>query len=137
MIRYVEKLEGMSGKKVDQAAKGKNDPDHDKKSKMSRSKMLLDNISAQNFTQCTGLPPKYRETITAFEEIVEKRNEACHETGFDFARLLLSIQFTDPVTSELFNCAHWSTLLLWVEGYTTLEEMAVSARVMRRPPPIR
>ena len=138
MIKFVEKLEVMLRKRgVQIVAKGGNDKAHDRKSKMSRSRMVLDNISAQNFTKCTGLPPKYRDTITAFERIVEKRNDTRHETQFDFARLLLSRQFTDPATAVLFNCDHWSNLLLWVTGYPTLEEMAKLARVLtRRPPPI-
>ena len=138
MIKYVEKLEVMLGEKgVEVAAKGENDPAHDQKSEMSRSKTVLDNISAQVFTQRTGLPPSYRKTIAAFEDIIEEQNTVCHETGFEFARLLLTKQFKDPVIAQKFNCDHWSALLLWVTGYATLEEMAAVAKVIAgTPPPI-
>ena len=135
MIKYVEKLEAILGEKgVEVAAKGGNDPAHDWKSKMSRSETVLDNISAQVFTQRTGLLPSYRKTIAAFEDIFEKRNTVCHETGFEFARLLLTKQFKDPVTSQNFNCDHWSALLLWVTGYATLEEMAAVANAVANTP---
>ncbi len=135
MINFAEKLEAMLGKKgIQVAEKGENDPAHDRKSKMSRSKTILDNISAQVFTQRTGLPSSYRKTIAAFEDIVEERNKVCHETGFEFARLLLTKQFKDPVVAQKFNCPHWSALLLWVTGYATLEEMAAVANIVTPPP---
>ena len=135
MIKYVEKLEAMlEGNGVEVAAKGENDPAHDQKSDMSRSKTVLDNISAQVFTQQTGLPPSYRNTIAAFEDILKKQNTVCHETGFEFARLLLTKQFKDPVMAQKFNCKHWSALLLWVTGYTTLEEMAAVADIIANTP---
>lgn len=139
MIKFVEKLEVMLRKKsVEVAAKGGNDPAHDKKSKISRSKTVLDNISAQLFTQRTGLPPSYRKTIAAFDDIVEERNTICHETGLDFARLLLTKQFQDPANWQIFDCEHWSTLLLWVTGYATLEDMAAAANhASKAPPPIK
>ena len=135
MIKYVEKLEAMLEEKgVEVAAKGENDPAHDQKSEMSRSKTVLDNISAQEFTQRTGLPPSYQKTIAAFENIFEERNTVCHETGFEFARLLLTRQFKDPVMAKKFNCEHWSALLLWVTGYATLEEMAAAANAIANTP---
>ena len=137
MIKFVEKLELMLAKKgVQMVEKGGSSPGHDRKSKMSRSKTILDNISAQTFTQRTGLPPQYRTTIANFETIVEKRNDAVHDTQFHFARLLLKRQFKDPVNATRHNLAHWVRLLLWVTGYETLEEMAaVAANVAAAPTP--
>ena len=81
MIKFVEKLEVMLRKKgVQTAVIGGNNKSYDRKFKMLRSRIVLDNISAQNFTQCTGLPSKYRDTITAFKRIVKKRNDICYET---------------------------------------------------------
>ena len=101
---------GKEGKQV--AEKGEKNPAHNPKPKMSRSKPILDDISTQVFTQRTGLPLSYRKTLAAFEDIVEERNKVCHETGFEFARLLLTKQFKDPVMAQNFDCPHWSTLLL-------------------------
>ena len=113
------------------------DTEFDRKSEISRSKHILDNISAQDFTQRTGLPAKYRETIAVFSDIVDaRRNEVCHDTEFEFARLLLTRQFKDPVNAQLWNCDHWALLLLWITGYTTLEDMAAVANDVK-PHPIR
>ena len=131
MIKFAEKMESMLAKKgVQMVEKSTSDPGHDRKSKMSRSKNILDNISAQTFTQRTGLPPKYRDTMANFELIVEKRNDAVHDTQFQFARLLLKRQFKDPVNANKHDCAHWAGLLLWVTGYETLEDMAAVAKKM-------
>ena len=129
------KLEAMLGKKgVQVVEKGENNPAHNRKSTMSRSKTVLDNISAQVFTQRTGLPSSYRKTIAAFEDIVEERNKVCYETGFEFARLLLTKQFKDPVVAQKSNYPQWSALLLWSTGYATLEDMAAVANVVTPPP---
>ncbi len=138
MIKFVEKMELMLAKKgVQMVEKGGSTSGYDRKSKMSRSKNILDNISAQTFTQRTGLEPQYRDTIANFETIVETRNDAVHETQFQFARLLLKRQFKDPVNANKHNCDHWSRLLLWVTGYETLEDMAaVAAQVAAAPTPI-
>ena len=138
MIKFAEKLESMLAKKgVPKVEKGTSAPGHDRKNKMSRSKNILDNISAQTFEQRTGLSSKYRETMANFENIVEKRNDAVHDTQFQFARLLLKRQFRDPVNANKHDCAHWAGLLLWVTGYETLEAMAAVAReVAAAPTPI-
>ena len=135
MIKYVEKLEAMLGEKgIQTAEKGANDPAHDRKSKMSQAKTVLDNISPQVFTKRTGLDSSYRKTIAAFADTVDQRNSICHETGFEFARLLLTEQFQDPVMAQKWNCPHWSALLLWVTGYPTLEDMAAVANNVVPPP---
>ena len=133
MIKFVDKLEPMLGKKSTRAEKSRNAPGHDHKSRMSRAKHVLDNISAQLFTKRTGLPEKYRRTIAAYDEIVEARNEVVHDTEFEFARLLLRPHFRDPVIAQTFNCDHWHTLLLWVTGYSSLEDMAAVADVVKLP----
>ena len=81
----------------------------------------------QAFTKRTGLDLSFRKTIPAFADITEERNSTVHETGCDFARILLTEQFQDPATAQRWNCPHWTTLLLWVTGYSTLEEMAAVA----------
>ena len=135
MIKSVEKLEAMLGKKgIQVVKKGENDPANNRKPTISRSKTVLDNISAQVFIQRTGLPLSYRKTIAAFEDIVEERNKVCHETVFPFARLLLTMQFNDPVIAQNFSCPHWSALLLWVTGYATLEDMAAGKNAVTPPP---
>ena len=53
MIGYVDKLEGMLGKKGKQQ-KGINNPGADRKVKMARAKEVLDSISPQVFTKKTG-----------------------------------------------------------------------------------
>ena len=138
MTKFIRKLEVLLGKKgLSGPEKGTSVKGHDRKSEMSRSKHVLDNISAQDFTQHTGLPAKYRETIAVFSDIVDaRRNEVCHDTEFEFARLLLTRQFKDPVNAQLWNCDHWALLLLWVTGYTTLEDMAAIANDVK-PHPIR
>ena len=128
MIKFVEKLETMLAKKgVERAPKGGNNPNHDRKNLMSRSETVLHNISAQDFTRRTGLDKSYRKTIANFEEIVEERNKLVHETGLEFACLLLTKQFQNPANWKEYNCDHWSPLLLWVTGYDTLEDMAAAA----------
>lgn len=104
MIKFIEKLEALPDKNgVQVAAKGGSVAAHDQKPKILRSNFVLDNISAQVFTQRTGLPASYRKTIAAFEAIVEERNKACQDTEFEFARLLLTRQFKDPVTAHEWN----------------------------------
>ena len=115
------------------AEKAENVTHHASNSKTSRSKYILDNISAQDFTQQTGLPARYRKTVAAYEDIVEGRNNTCHNTQFEFARLLLTRQFKDPVMAREWNCDHWSTLLLWVTGYATLEDMKKVTNVVKLP----
>ena len=135
MIKFVEKLEAMLGeKRIRTAEKSANDPAHDRKTKMSQATTVLDNMSSQVFTKRTGLDSSYRKTIAAFADIVDQRNSICHETGFEFARLLLTKQFQDPVVAQKFNCPHWSALLLWVTGYPTLEDMAAVANDVVPPP---
>ena len=91
--------------------------------RISQCKSILDTVSAQEFTQQTGLPPQYLKTLAAYEDIIQERNKACHNTECEFARILLSRQFRDPVMAQKWKCERWSTLLLWVTGYDTLEEM--------------
>ena len=135
MIKFVEKLEALLDKNgVQVAEKGENIAAHNQNPKISQAKYILDNISPQAFTQRTGLHPAYRKIIAAFEDIVEERNKACHDTEFEFARLLLRRQFKDPVMAEKWNCDHWAALLLWVTGYASLKDMAAVANDVRLPP---
>ena len=135
MTKFMWKLEVVLGKKgIPAAEQDESVTGHDRK--ISRSKHILDNISAQVFTQRTGLPIAYRKTVGAFEDIVEARKQVCYDTEFEFARLLLTRQFKDPVIAQKFNCDHWAPLLLWVTGYATLEDMAAVANNVK-PPPIR
>ena len=134
MIKVVEKLEALSDKNgVQVAEKSKNIAAHNQNPEISQAKYILDNVSPQAFTQRTGLPPAYRKAIAAFEDIVEERNKACHDTEFEFARLLLRRQFKDPVIAHEWNCDHWAALLLWVTGYASLKDMAAVARDVRLP----
>ena len=135
MIKYIEKLEALPDKDgIPPAAQGENATTHEQNSKPSQSQYILDNLPAQDFTQRTGLPSTYLKTIAAFEDIIEARNKACYDTEFEFARLLLTRQFRDPVMAQEWNCEHWSKLLLWVTGYATLEDMARVARSVRLHP---
>ena len=135
MIKFIEKLEALTDKKGPPTAeKGENVTPYAPNSEISQSEHILDNIPAQVFTQRTGLPARYRKTIAAFEDIVEERNKACHDTEFEFARLLLRKQFKDPVVAQKFNCDHWSALLLWVTGYASLKDMAAVANDVKLPP---
>ena len=124
MIKLIEKLEAFPDKEdIPAAEKGENITALAPNSELSQSEYILDNISAQDFTQRTGLPPHYRKTLATHEDIIEEQNKACHDTGFEFARLLSTRQFKDPVMAHKWDCEHWSTLLLWVTGYATLEDM--------------
>ena len=131
MIKFIEKLETLPDENgISTAEKGENLAAD---AQNSRSEYILDNISAQDFTQQTSLPARYRKTLAAYEDIVEKRNKACHDTQFEFARLLLTRQFRDPAMAREWNCDHWSTLLLWVTGYTSLEDMKKVSDVVKLP----
>ena len=134
MIKVVEKLEARLDKDgVQVPVNNENAAAHDQNPEISQAKYILDNISPQAFTEGTGLPPAYRKTIAAFEDIVEERNKACHDTEFEFARLLLRRQFKDPVIAHEWNCDHWAALLLWVTGYASLKDMAAVANDVRLP----
>ena len=135
MIKFIEKLEAFPDKEdIPAAEKGENITALAPNSELSQSEYILDNFSAQDFTQRTGLPARYRKTIAAFEDIIEERNKACHDTEFEFARLLLTRQFKDPVMAHKWDCEHWSALLLWVSGYATLEDMKKVSNDVKLPP---
>lgn len=108
--------------------KGASKAGYDQKSKIAMVKDMLDSISPQAFTKATGLEPSFRRTFDDHEEIVEIRKKVAHDTEFEFARLLLRPQFRDPVVAQKLNCEHWSKVLLWVSGYSSLKEMAAVAR---------
>lgn len=72
----------------------------------------------------TGLSSDYRLAVVEYKKIVEARRKWAHESENEFARLLLSEQFQDPLQNSEHNTPYWTKLLLWTYNKETLQEMA-------------
>ncbi len=81
-------------------------------------------MSIREFEKKVDLSGKYRQEFENYTETAEARPLWPHESESEFARLLLSDQFQDPVRNKDLQTEHWAKLLLWTYGKETLEEMA-------------
>lgn len=121
MEAFVEKLADQNQILFD---KGENNPDADKTIHIQTANNILQQVSATEFEAKTGLPGKYRQQSAKYKEAAEKRNKWAHETEYEFARLLLSDQYQDPVRNAKLETEHYTKLLLWLYDKETLQEMA-------------
>lgn len=81
-------------------------------------------MSVRKFEKKIDLSGKYRREFENYTETAEARPLWARESEFEFAHLLSSDEFQDPVRNKDLHIEHWTKLLLWTYGKETLEEMA-------------
>ena len=126
LVKGIEKFSKM---RQDSLPQGVNKPDHstNKYQQYASTKMPTGHKAEQDFNKVTGLDPSYYHTMRNLGNYQADRNDAAHETQYDFARLLLSDRYKNE-----FEGWYLPPLFEWVYDMT-VEEAAKVKQNPKRP----
>lgn len=124
LLEAVKKLAKIRG---EQFPKGNNDPEHSTNRYQQYAEQLRydDRVKAA-WKKDTGLDPVLLKMMRNLKHHQVQRNDAAHETQYEFARLLLSNRYRDGDEHRLYG-----ELFEWVYGMTVEE----AAKVEQNPTP--
>ncbi len=124
LLEAVKKLAKIRG---EQFPKGNNDPEHStNRYQQYAEKLRYDDRGRAAWKKDTGLDPLFLTMVRNLKHHQIQRNDAAHETQYQFARLLLSNRYRNEDEHRLYG-----ELFEWVYGMT----VEVAAKVEQNPTP--
>ncbi len=124
LLEAIKKLAKIRG---EQFPKGNNDPEHStNRYQQYAEKLRYDDRGRAAWKKDTGLDPLFLTMVRNLKNHQIQRNDAAHETQYQFARLLLSNRYRNEDEHRLYG-----ELFEWVYGMT----VEVAAKVEQNPTP--